>query len=144
MNTLLVLIINICITFTSAFQCILHGHPFDIPMEITGEYVRFAEEIADISYSQSETFSSVCVWLISYMYPHIYNIMCFIYKHLNILLLSLLTGFAAEQLKYFLHNRQTKITNSNKGCPSNYTQFSESGECQNISEKYLWQSYRNH
>ena len=29
-------------------------------MEITGEYVQFAEEIADISYSQSETFSSVC------------------------------------------------------------------------------------
>ena len=31
-------------------------------MEITAEYVRFAEEIADISYSQSETFSSVCIY----------------------------------------------------------------------------------
>ena len=33
-------------------------------MEITAEYVRFAEEIADISYSQSETFSSVCIYIL--------------------------------------------------------------------------------
>ena len=32
-------------------------------MEMTAEYVRFAEEIADISYSQSETFSSVCIYI---------------------------------------------------------------------------------
>ena len=28
------------------------------------EYARFAEEIADISYSQSETFSSVCIYIL--------------------------------------------------------------------------------
>ena len=56
------MIIYIYIAFTSAFQCILHGNPLEIPMEITAEYVRFAEEIADISYSQSETFSSVCIY----------------------------------------------------------------------------------
>ena len=48
--------------FPSAFQCILHGRPINIPTEITAEFVRYAEEIADISYSQSETFSSVCVF----------------------------------------------------------------------------------
>ena len=29
----------IYIALTSAFQCILHGNPLNIPMEITGEYV---------------------------------------------------------------------------------------------------------
>ena len=47
--------------FPSAFQCVLHGRPIHIPTEITAEFVRYAEEIADISYSQSETFSSICV-----------------------------------------------------------------------------------
>ena len=45
----------------NSLQCILHAKPLNIPREITAEYVRFAEEIADISYSQSETFSSVSI-----------------------------------------------------------------------------------
>ena len=53
--------INIFYTYGAAFQCILHAKPLNIPREITAEYVRFAEEIADISYSQSETFSSVSI-----------------------------------------------------------------------------------
>ena len=47
------------LSYIIGFQCILHGNPFNILREITAEYVRFAEEVADISYSQSETFSSV-------------------------------------------------------------------------------------
>ena len=39
-------------------MCVLKGKPFAIGTEITREYVRYAEEIADISYSQAETFSS--------------------------------------------------------------------------------------
>ena len=42
----------------AAFQCMLHGQPLNIPTEISADYVCYAEEIADISYSQSETFSS--------------------------------------------------------------------------------------
>ena len=52
--------------FPSAFQCILHGRPIHIPTEITAEFVRYAEEIANINYSQSETFSLVCVSRISH------------------------------------------------------------------------------
>ena len=51
--------INILFPYSIGFQCILHAKPFDIPTEITAEYVRFAEEIADISCSQSKTFSPV-------------------------------------------------------------------------------------
>ena len=39
-------------------MCVLKGKPIAIGMEISREYVRYAEEIADISYSQAETFSS--------------------------------------------------------------------------------------
>ena len=42
----------------SAFMCVLKGKPIAIDTEISREYVRYAEEIADISYSQAETFSS--------------------------------------------------------------------------------------
>ena len=48
----------------SAFQCVLHGEPLNIPTEISADFVRYAEEIADISYSQSETFSSVRGYLL--------------------------------------------------------------------------------
>ena len=58
-NIINTITVNILLPFSIAFQCILHGKPLDIPTEITAEYVRFAEEIAAISYSQSETFSSV-------------------------------------------------------------------------------------
>ena len=43
----------------TAFQCVLNGRPIHIPTQIDVEFVRFAEEITEISYSQSETFSSV-------------------------------------------------------------------------------------
>ena len=39
-------------------MCVLKGKPIAIGMEISREYVRYTEEIADISYSQAETFSS--------------------------------------------------------------------------------------
>ena len=39
-------------------MCVLRGRPITIGTEISREYVRYAEEIADISYSQAETFSS--------------------------------------------------------------------------------------
>ena len=42
-----------------AFECVLEGKPIVVPGEISGSFVRHAEEIAEISYSQSETFSSV-------------------------------------------------------------------------------------
>ena len=47
------------IYYVSAFECILKAEPITIPTSIDGSFVRFAEEIAEISYSQSETFSSV-------------------------------------------------------------------------------------
>ena len=39
-------------------MCALQGKPIIIGTEITREYVCYAEEIADVSYSQAETFSS--------------------------------------------------------------------------------------
>ena len=39
-------------------MCVLKGKPIRIGTEIDPEYVRYAEEIADVSYSQAETFSS--------------------------------------------------------------------------------------
>ena len=39
-------------------MCVLKGKPISIGTEISREYVRYAEEIADISYSHAETFSS--------------------------------------------------------------------------------------
>ena len=47
------------IYYVSAFECILKGEPITIPTSIDGSFMRFAEEIAEISYSQSEMFSSV-------------------------------------------------------------------------------------
>ena len=44
--------------FSTAFMCVLKGKPITIGTEISGEYVCYAEEIADVSYSQAETFSS--------------------------------------------------------------------------------------
>ena len=39
-------------------MCVLKGKSIAIGTEISREHVRYAEEIADISYSQAETFSS--------------------------------------------------------------------------------------
>ena len=44
--------------FITAFMCVIRGKPIVIGTEITHEYVRYAEEIADVSYSQAKTFSS--------------------------------------------------------------------------------------
>ena len=50
------------IYYVSAFECILKGEPITIPTSIDGSFVRFGEEIAEISYSQSEMFSSVRIY----------------------------------------------------------------------------------
>ena len=39
-------------------MCVLRGKPIKIPTEIAASYVRYAEDISDVSYSQAETFSS--------------------------------------------------------------------------------------
>ena len=39
-------------------MCVLREKPIKIPMEIAASYVRYAEDISDVSYSQAETFSS--------------------------------------------------------------------------------------
>ena len=39
-------------------MCVLKGKPIVIGTEISREYVRYVEEIADVSYSPAETFSS--------------------------------------------------------------------------------------
>ena len=39
-------------------MCVLHEKPIRIGTEISCQYVHYAEDIADISYSQAETFSS--------------------------------------------------------------------------------------
>ena len=39
-------------------MCVLRGKPFKIPTEIAASYVRYAEDISDVSYSQAEMFSS--------------------------------------------------------------------------------------
>ena len=44
--------------FFAAFMCVLKGKSIKIPTQIGPEYVRHAEDISDISYSQGETFSS--------------------------------------------------------------------------------------
>ena len=45
--------------YISAFESIATGRPLHIPTEIDAEYVKTAEEIISISYTQSEKFSSV-------------------------------------------------------------------------------------
>ena len=45
--------------YCKAFECIVKGLPFNIPIKITKEYVRNAEDIISTSYVHSETFSSV-------------------------------------------------------------------------------------
>ena len=47
------------ISFFSAFESIATGKPLHIPKTISGLYVKYAEEIVSISYTQSEKFSSV-------------------------------------------------------------------------------------
>lgn len=43
----------------AAFQCVKNSRPVNIPLEISKDFVKHAEEIVSISYAQSETFSSV-------------------------------------------------------------------------------------
>ena len=52
----------------AAFQCILEGQRVVIPTEIPASYVKKAEEIVSKSYDHSETFSSVCVFVLKNMY----------------------------------------------------------------------------
>ena len=52
--------------FFAAFESVVEGRPCTIPRFVTAEYVRRAEDIADISYAQSETFSSVCIFPLKY------------------------------------------------------------------------------
>ena len=57
----------------SAFECIATGKPLLIPKSISGEYVRFAEEIVSISYTQSEKFSSVSIMSIKKYTAEVYG-----------------------------------------------------------------------
>ena len=36
-----------------AFQCIVNGKPFQVPIEISKEFVKHAEEAVNVSYSHS-------------------------------------------------------------------------------------------
>ena len=45
--------------FVLAFQCIADGKPVKIHTEISKEFVKHAEEAINVSYSHSETFSSI-------------------------------------------------------------------------------------
>ena len=47
--------------FLKAFESVASGSPLNIPCEIEAKYVKFAEEIVSISYTQSEKFSSVSI-----------------------------------------------------------------------------------
>ena len=46
-------------------MCVLRGKPIKIPMEIAASYVRYVEDISDVSYSQAETFSSTLLGVAS-------------------------------------------------------------------------------
>ena len=50
--------------FFKAFESMASGLPLNIPSEIEAKYVKFAEEIVSISYTQSEKFSSVSIKII--------------------------------------------------------------------------------
>ena len=45
----------------TAFLCVLSAQDVNIKSIVAAKYIRFAEEIAEISYAQSETFSSVSI-----------------------------------------------------------------------------------
>ena len=45
----------------TAFLCVLSARDVNIKSIVAAKYIRFAEEIAEISYAQSETFSSVSI-----------------------------------------------------------------------------------
>ena len=51
----------------SAFESIATGRPLHIPTEIDAEYLKTAEEIISISYTQSEKFSSVSTCTYNFM-----------------------------------------------------------------------------
>ena len=50
--------------FFKAFESVASGSPLNIPSQIEAKYVKFAEEIVSISYTQSEKFSSVSMKII--------------------------------------------------------------------------------
>ena len=47
--------------FFPAFESVAQGGPLNIPTTICATYVKHAEEIISISYTQSEKFSSVSI-----------------------------------------------------------------------------------
>ena len=47
--------------YGNAFQCIAKEQPLHIPEYITQNYLKNAEEVVNMSYSHSETFSSVSI-----------------------------------------------------------------------------------
>lgn len=57
--------------YSTAFESVASGRPIHIPKIVTGEYIRHAEEIVSISYTQSEKFSSVNIALIISIYKSI-------------------------------------------------------------------------
>ena len=65
--------------FLLAFQCIANGRPVKIPTEISKEFVKHAEEAVNVSYSHSEMFSSVNIYLLINFICPIYDILLYIY-----------------------------------------------------------------
>ena len=47
--------------YVAAFESVATGSPLNIPQEIDVKFVKYAEEIISISYTQSEKFSSVSI-----------------------------------------------------------------------------------
>ena len=52
-------VITINVIVKIAFQCIANGQPLDVPIQISKDFVKHAEEAVNVSYSHSETFSLV-------------------------------------------------------------------------------------
>ena len=65
--------------FLLAFQCIANGRPVKIPTEISKEFVKHADEVVNISYSHSEMFPSVNIYLLINFICPIYDILLYIY-----------------------------------------------------------------
>ena len=67
----------------TAFLCVLSARDVSIKNIVAAKYIRFAEEIAEISYAQSETFSSVSIQHTSELYVSIYSKGNYIYKYIK-------------------------------------------------------------
>ena len=57
----------------TAFLCVLSARDVSIKSIVAAKYIRFVEEIAEISYAQSETFSSVSIQRTTELYVSIYR-----------------------------------------------------------------------